>query len=202
MKILLTGFEPFGGETINPSYEAVKLLPETISGAEIIRFQIPVTFSGAFLATKQAILTHRPDAVINVGQAGGRPSISLERVAINLADARIPDNEGFQPKDEILESDGPNAYFTTLPVKHMLAHMTAHDIPASLSYSAGSYVCNAVMYRVLHLAETDRLPMKAGFIHVPYIPEQTANKNSTLPSMDLSTITEGLRLAIEGLLSA
>lgn len=202
MKILITGFEPFGGETKNPSYEAVKLLPHTISDAEIIRTRIPVTFSGAFLATKEAILTHQPDVVINVGQAGGRPSISLERVAINLADARIPDNEGFQPEDEILETDGKNAYFTTLPVKAMLAHMTAHNIPASLSYSAGSYVCNAVMYRVLHLAETAFPHMKAGFIHVPYLPEQTVHKNTPLPSMDLPDITEGLRLAIEGLLHA
>ena len=153
MKILVTGFDPFGGEAVNPAYEAVKLLPDNIAGAEIVKLEIPTEFKRSMEFLEEAISREMPDAVISVGQAGGRAEITPERVAINLADARIPDNAGNQPEDEALIADGPAAYFTTLPLKKMVKSVQDRGIPCRISYSAGIYVCNSVMYRVLHLAE-------------------------------------------------
>ena len=143
MKILVTGFDPFGGETVNPAYEAVKLLPDTIAGAQIIKLQVPTRFTLSGTVLEAAVNEHRPDAVICVGQAGGRSAITPERVAINLADASIPDNAGDQPVDEPIRKDGAPAYFTSLPVKAMVQKMRAAGIPAALSYTAGSFVCNS-----------------------------------------------------------
>lgn len=145
MKILVTGFDPFGGETVNPAYEAVKLLPDTIAGAQIIKLQVPTRFALSGTVLEAAVNEHRPDAVICVGQAGGRSAITPERVAINLADASIPDNAGDQPVDEPIRKDGAPAYFTSLPVKAMVQKMRAAGIPAALSYTAGSFVCNSLM---------------------------------------------------------
>ena len=147
MKILVTGFDPFGGEKVNPAYEAVKLLPDTIHGAEIIKLEIPTVFSKCGPSVEEGIRQHQPDVVLNVGQAGGRASITIEKVAINFADARIPDNQGEQPVDELLQSDGENAYFASLPVKAMMQNVREHGLPCSISYTAGTYVCNAVMYK-------------------------------------------------------
>ena len=140
MKILITGFDPFGGESVNPACEAVKLLPDTIAGAEIIKLQVPTRFALSCTVLEAAVNEHRPDAVICVGQAGGRSAITPERVAINLADASIPDNAGDQPVDEPIRKDGAPAYFTSLPVKAMVQKMRAAGIPAALSYTAGSFV--------------------------------------------------------------
>ena len=140
MKILVTGFDPFGGETVNPAYEAVKLLPDTIAGAQIIKLQVPTRFALSGTVLEAAVNEHRPDAVICVGQAGGRSAITPERVAINLADASIPDNAGDQPVDEPIRKDGAPAYFTSLPVKAMVQKMRAAGIPAALSYTAGSSI--------------------------------------------------------------
>lgn len=197
MKILVTGFDPFGGEAVNPAYEAVKLLPDSIAGAEIVKLEIPTEFERSMELLEEAIGRERPDAVISVGQAGGRAEITPERVAINLADARIPDNAGNQPVDEPLAADGPAAYFATLPLKEMVKNVQDSGIPCRISYSAGTYVCNSVMYRVLHLAEVSKMGFCAGFIHVPYATQQTVTKPAGTPGMALTDIARGLEAAVE-----
>lgn len=197
MKILITGFDPFGGEAVNPAYEAVKLLPDNIAGADIVKLEIPTEFKRSMELLEEAISREMPDAVISVGQAGGRAEITPERVAINLADARIPDNAGNQPVDEPLIADGPAAYFATLPLKEMVKNVQDSGIPCRISYSAGTYVCNSVMYRVLHLAEVSRMGFCAGFIHVPYATQQTVTKPAGTPGMALTDITRGLEAAVE-----
>ena len=196
MKILVTGFDPFGSESVNPAYEAVKLLPDVIAGAQLIKLEIPTIFTKSIQVVKDAVKTYHPDMVINVGQAGGRACVSVEKVAINLAEARIPDNAGYEPHDELLEADGPAAYFSTLPVTKMVQNVKAHDLPCEISYSAGTYVCNSIMYRVLHLAAKEYPEMKAGFIHVQYSCEQAAKKNGYVASMPLETIAKSLEYAI------
>lgn len=197
MKILITGFDPFGGETVNPAYEAVKLLPDVIAGAQIIKMEIPTVFSRSGPAVEAGIRAHQPDVVLNVGQAGGRSCVTVERVAINLAEAGIPDNAGEQPADQPLQAEGPAAYFATVPVKAMVQNVRAHGLPCHLSYSAGTYVCNCVMYNVLHLAATKYPGLRAGFIHVPYADCQAVGKPSGTPSASLDTIARALEYAVE-----
>lgn len=197
MKILVTGFDPFGGEAVNPAYEAVKFLPHSIAGADIVKLEIPTEFERSMELLEEAIGRERPDAVISIGQAGGRAEITPERVAINLADARIPDNAGNQPVDEPLIADGPAAYFATLPLKEMVKNVQGSGIPCRISYSAGTYVCNSVMYRVLHLAEVSGMGFCAGFIHVPYATQQTVTKPAGTPGMALTDIARGLEAAVE-----
>ena len=199
MKILVTGFDPFGGESVNPAFEAVKLLPETIAGAKIVKLEIPTVFSASGPAVEAAIKKHRPDMVLNVGQAGGRSCVTIEKVAINLADARIPDNNGEQPTDEPLQADGETAYFATLPVKAMMQNVRAHGIPCAISYTAGTYVCNCVMYNVLYLCSKRYPGVRAGFIHVPFAAEQAVEKPNGTPFMQLSAIADALRYAIEAM---
>ena len=199
MKILVTGFDPFGGEKVNPAYEAVKLLPDEIAGAQIIKLEIPTVFSRSGPAVDAAIQVHHPDVVLNVGQAGGRACVTIERVAINLAEARIPDNAGEQPVDQPLQPDGPAAYFATVPVKAMVRNVREHGLPCQLSYSAGTYVCNCVMYQVLHLAAVKYPGIRAGFIHVPYADEQVVGKAAGTPSSSLETIAKALAYAIEAI---
>ena len=192
-KLLITGFEPFGGEKINPSWEAVKLLPEKIGDFEIIKAEIPVVFEKAAETVLAKASEINPDAIICVGQAGGRAGVTPEMVAINLRFASIPDNEGNQPKDIPCVQDGENAYFATLPVRKMAEAVSEASIPCSVSYSAGTYVCNDLIYHVLHhYRGTD---IKACFIHVPFISEQTNDK----PSMELETIAKALEIAIEAI---
>ena len=197
MKILITGFDPFGGESVNPAYEAVKLLPDTIAGAQIIKLQVPTRFALSGAVLEAAVNEHRPDAVICVGQAGGRSAITPERVAINLADASIPDNAGDQPVDAPIRKDGAPAYFTSLPVKAMVQRMRDAGIPAAVSYTAGTYVCNYLLYTLLYLIDKKYPNVRGGFIHVPYAMEQVINKPLGTPSMDLRQIARGLETAVE-----
>ena len=197
MKILITGFDPFGGETANPAYEAVKLLPDTIAGAEIIKLEVPTRFHRAGAVLEDAMQRHKPDAVICVGQAGGRAAITPEKVAINLMDGRIPDNAGYQPVDVPIREDGETAYFTCLPVKAMVLRMRAVGIPAAVSYTAGTYVCNYLLYTLLYLIDKKYPNVRGGFIHVPYAMEQVINKPLGTPSMDLRQIARGLETAVE-----
>lgn len=197
MKVLITGFEPFGGEKVNPAYEAVKMLPDVIAGAEIMKLEIPTVFSQSIAAVEAGIEKYHPDIVINVGQAGGRSCITIEKVGINLAEARIPDNAGVQPVDEPLQADGPTAYFATIPVKAMVENVRNHGIPCHISYSAGTYVCNCVMYNVLHLTATRYPNIRAGFIHVPFAAEQVIDKANGTPFMPLEGIAKGLEYAVE-----
>lgn len=197
MKVLVTGFDPFGGESVNPAYEAVKLLPDTIAGAEIIKVEIPTVFSKSAVAVEKAIVENNPDIVINVGQAGGRSCVTPEFVGINCADARIPDNDGEQPCDQKLQEDGAPAYYATIPVKAMVQKVRENGIPCHISYTAGTYVCNAVMYNVLHMAATKYTNIKAGFIHVPFAAQQVVNKPNGTAFMSLDMIAKSLELCIE-----
>lgn len=198
-RILITGFDPFDKASINPAYEAVKLIPEMIKGVEIIKAEIPTVSYKAIEKTKKMIDECAPDVVINVGQAGGRFGINPEKVAINLNDFRIKDNEGNQPLDCPIYEGAPSAYFTTLPVKAMAAKVKEEGIPAAVSYSAGTFVCNQVMYGVLHYITENKLPIKAGFIHVPYMTEQTIEMKNQ-PSLSLSQIAKGLEVCIEAII--
>lgn len=199
MKILVTGFTPFGGEKINPSYEAVKLLPKFVDNNPIITLEVPTVFDKCDIVLKAAIIKHNPDVVICVGQAGGKTGLAIEKVAINIAEGRIPDNEGNQPDDMTIEPNGENAYFASIPTKAIVKHLTYNGIPAFMSYSAGTYVCNFLMYKLLYMIDNEFKNIKGGFIHVPYIPSQAAGKSRT-PSMDLSLITKGLVYAIEAII--
>ncbi len=197
MKILVTGFDPFGGEKVNPAYEAVKLLPDNIAGAEIIKLEIPTVFTRSVSVAEDGIKKHRPDVVLSIGQAGGRSGITVEKVAINLAEARIPDNDGEQPFDQYLKGDGETAYFATIPVKAIVNNIREHGIPANISYTAGTYVCNSIMYNVLYLTHKKYSNMKAGFIHVPFSTEQAAEKPDGTASMTIETISKAIEYAIE-----
>lgn len=196
MKILVTGFDPFGGEKINPALEAVKGLADTIKGAEIKKLEIPTVFNKSAEVVQKAIEEFQPDYVLNIGQAGGRYAISPERVAINVDDARIADNEGNQPIDVPIKEDGDAAYFTQLPVKAMVTAIKNAGIPGAVSNTAGTFVCNHIMYQVQYMIHTNFPKIKGGFIHVPYIPEQVVNKPGQ-PAMSLSDMTKGLTAAIE-----
>lgn len=194
-RILLTGFDPFGGETINPSWEAVRALDgRRLGGHRIVARQLPTEFAGSLRVLKAAVREVAPTILLGVGQAGGRQQLSLERVAINVQDARIPDNAGAQPVDEPVIADGPAAYFSTLPIKAMLAALHAHGLPADISQSAGTYVCNHVAYAMLHLA-AKRRGMRAGFIHIPYLPEQAARLRGAA-SMAHADVVRGLEIAL------
>ena len=199
MKILITGFEPFGGEKINAANEAVKLLPVNIAGAEVIKAELPTVFGKCGEVLEQAIVKHQPDAVLCVGQAGGCSDISVEKVAVNVADASMPDNEQQQPSDEAVIEDGQAAYFSTLPLKAMVENIKEHDIPASISYTAGTFVCNDVMYRLMYMTERRYPKMRGGFVHVPYADCQAADKPSGTPSMPIETIAKGLEYAIKAI---
>ena len=191
-KLLITGFEAFGGETLNPSWEAVLCLPEKIGEYKLEKLLIPVVFGkAADLIIKKARETS-PDVILAIGQAGGRDAVTPELVGINLRYASIPDNDGYQPKDEEIISGGERAYFSPLPMRKIAEAINDRKIPSRLSYSAGAYVCNDVIYTCL--AHFDKSQTRFGFIHVPYSKEQGKE-----PSMPLEKITEALKTAIENL---
>ena len=192
MKIIVTGFDPFGGETINPSIECVKALPE-IEGVELIRLELPTVFKKSAKRLNEVINDVKPDSVLSVGQAGGRAGITMERIAINVDDARIPDNISQQPIDEEIQVEGEAAYFSTLPIKRIVKAIREAGISAEVSNSAGTFVCNHIMYQALFAATKADKPFKAGFMHIPFIPEQTTDK----PSLPLEESTKALQIAIE-----
>lgn len=190
--VLLTGFAPFAGDLDNPSGDAVRLVAERWTGPEeLVAEVLPVTFDGAPARLRELIAEHRPSVVLAVGLAGGRTAVTPERVAINLADARIPDNDGAQPRDLPVVADGPAAYFATLPVKAISAAVDADGIPAALSHTAGTFVCNQVMYAALHA--TAGSETRAGFVHVPYAAE-TAPAGA--PALPLHDIARALEIAV------
>lgn len=196
MKILVTGFEPFGGEDRNPSQELAAALPSQIAGADVVTAILPVTCAGALAAAEEAIRLHRPQAVVCLGQAGGRTAVSVERVAINVDDFSIPDNDGAQPRDQAIVPDGPDAYLSTLPIRAMAEAVTAAGVPCQISNTAGTYVCNHVMYGVAHLLAREFPGAVSGFIHIPYLPQQVADK-ADKASMDLSLSLRGVTAALE-----
>lgn len=198
MKLLLTGFDPFGGERINPALEAVKRVADKIDNIEVIKLEIPTVFYKSIETVDQAIVEVNPDVVLCIGQAGGRYDITVERVAINVNDARIADNEGQQPLDGPIFEDGDSAYFTNLPMKAMVAEIRQAGIPSSVSNTAGTFVCNHLMYGVLYLASKKYPGLKAGFIHVPFVPSQTVHR-APAPSMSVEMISKGLEAAIRAI---
>lgn len=195
MKILVTGFDPFGGESVNPASEAVLRLPEAIENATVIPLILPTVFHKSLKVIEEAIIEHDPDFIVSIGQAGGRKEITVERIGINIDDARIADNDGKVVIDEPVVQDGPAAYFATLPIKAMVKAIQDAGIPAAISNTAGTFVCNHVMYGVLHLCHTKFSEKRAGFIHIPLLPIQTLDKPQ-YPSMELDDIVRGLVCAL------
>lgn len=189
-KLLITGFDPFGGESINPAWEAVRLLPDVIRDFELVKLEIPTVFGAAAQVVIDKAEEIHPDAIISVGQAGGRAAVTPEMVGINLRYASIPDNMGALPCDIPIAEGGPAAYFSTLPVRAMAKAICDAGLPGAVSYSAGSFVCNDVLYSLLH--HFDETAVRAGFIHVPFLPEQTVDK----PSLPLEQTAAALRAAI------
>lgn len=200
MKILVTGFDPFGEDSINPALEAVQALPEQIADADIIKLEIPTAAYDSLDKIEKAIEQYDPEMILSVGLAGGASELRIERIGININDFRIKDNAGNQYIDEPIFEDGENAYFSNLPIKTMVSAIRNGNIPAVISNSAGTYVCNHVLYGVRYLIEHKYPGKKSGFIHVPYLPCQTVNKPNT-PSMSLDVIVQGLVCAIEAMVS-
>lgn len=198
MKILVTGFDPFDGEKINPALEATKRLPEEIAEAEIVKVEIPTIFHRSADVLKQAIEETKPDVVVCVGQAGGRTAVTPERVAINIDDARIPDNEGKQPIDEPIQKDGESAYFSSLPVKAMAEKIKEAGVKASVSNTAGTFVCNHIMYQTLYMIDKHFPDIIGGFVHVPFAHEQVVDKPK-YPSMKIEEITTALHAGLEAI---
>jgi pyroglutamyl-peptidase len=196
MKILITGFEPFEAEPVNPSWEAVRHLPDSVAGAEVVKLQIPTVFGRSADVVRDAIREHDPDVIISVGQAGGRFMVSPERVAINMDDGRIPDNDGQQPIDLPIRDDGPPAYFSTLPIKAMVSAMRGAGVPAVVSNTAGTYVCNHIMYQVLYMIDHEFPGRRGGFIHVPYTPQQVVEKPG-VPCLSVEDMTTALAAGLE-----
>lgn len=198
--VLLTGFDPFGGERLNPSWLAAEALNgEIIADRRIVAAQLPTAFVRGPRALRAAIRRHAPELIVCVGQAGGRAQISLERIAINVDDARIADNDGAQPVDRPIVRGGPAAYFSTLPIKAMYAALREAGIPVEISQTAGTFVCNRVFYALMHaLAEDGSLHERArgGFVHIPYLPGQAAAHPDT-PGLSLEIVIAGLRIMIE-----
>jgi pyroglutamyl-peptidase len=191
MAILVTGFEPFGGEAINPSWEAVRRLNGDMGDVRIERLLVPTTYAESIATVTEAIDRLRPGAVVMVGQAGGRAEMSIERVAVNCDDSQAPDNAGVLREDAPIVVEGPSAYLATLPVKQIVAELRHAGFPAEVSNTAGLFVCNHLFYGVLHHIATQHLNTQAGFVHVPFLPGQVADKPGT-PSMSLETIVAGL----------
>lgn len=196
MKALITGFDPFGGETINPAFEAVRQMRDRIGECEVVKLEIPTVFGRSLEVLEAAIEREKPEIVICVGQAGGRFGMSVEKVAINLNEARIPDNDGNQPFDSKIKDDGETAYFSTLPNKAIVKHMKESGIPAQVSYTAGTFVCNHVLYGLMYMIDKKYPNLKGGFIHVPYLPEQVMDKRN-MPFMEVTSIAKALEVALE-----
>ena len=203
MKILLTGFEPFGGDTVNPSWEIARVLDgTTVAGAQVVASQLPCVFGRAPQVLEQALAQGLQGSwalVVALGMAGSRTGLSFERIAINLDDAPIPDNAGQQPVDVAVRPQGPAAYFSTLPVKRMVEVVRAAGIAADTSQTAGTFVCNHVFYRLMHtLASMPQAPL-AGFVHVPVLPQQQA-LHPLGQAMALDLQVEGVRTALQAAL--
>lgn len=187
-KLLITGFDPFGGASINPSWEAVKRLPDTVGNYELYKLQIPTIFGVATKKVLNMAAEIKPDLILCIGQAGGRAAVTPERIAVNIRDARIPDNAGNQPQGEFVDANGPAAYFSTVPVKEMAENICALQLPATVSNSAGAFVCNDTLYALLHHFNGSNT--QVGFIHIPYLPQQGT------PSLPLEDTVKALIAAI------
>lgn len=195
MRMLVTGFEPFGGEARNPAQELLAMLPKRHAGLSVTTLVLPVSFGASAAKARAAIGELDPAAVLMLGQAGGRPDVTVERVAINLDDARIPDNSRRKPVDKPIDPAGPAAYFSTFPARAIVEAMVAAGVPASQSFTAGTFVCNHLLYSVLRQLDLEASPAVAGFIHLPWLPEQAAAKKGQ-PSMSLDLELKAVVAAI------
>lgn len=193
-RLLITGFDPFGGQPVNPSWEAVRRLPNEIGDYTLTKLRIPTVFGAAVQAVLKTAQSVQPDVILSIGQAGGRSAVTPEVVGLNLREAGIPDNAGNQPSARPVVEGAPAAYFATVPVREMVRAINAAGLPGALSYSAGVYVCNDVLYTLLH--HFDGTPTRVGFIHVPFLPEQAQNGQ---PSLTLDQMTRALECAIQAL---
>ena len=196
MRVLITGFDKFGGESINPSSLCVNSLPDVIDNIEIKKVTLPTVFKDSSRVLEENIKSFSPNIVICVGQAGGRSKITPERIAINIDDARIPDNIGNSPIDEAIRKDGENAYFSTLPIKAIIDKLNKNNIPSAISNTAGTFVCNHIMYEALYITSKKYPNIKTGFIHIPYIEEQILDKPN-MPYMKKEDIIVALELIIK-----
>ena len=194
MRVLVTGFDPFGGEPVNASHEAVRRLPARIGALEIATATLPTSYGRSLPALEAAIARARPELVLCVGQAGERAALCVERVAVNIQDARIPDNDGAKPVDRQVVAGGPAAYLATLPVRAAIAALRVEAIPAELSMSAGTFVCNHVFYGLMHLAATRGRAFRGGFLHVPRLPQQAP---AGTPALALEQIVRGITIVLE-----
>ena len=194
--VMLTGFEPFDGDKVNPSWEAVRRMDgDIVRKHRIVTERLPTEFRRSLTVLRQAIRKHQPELVLCVGLAGGRAQLALERVAINIDDARIPDNTGHQPIDVPIARDGPAAYFSTLPIKAILLALQAQGLPVEISQSAGTYVCNHVFYGLMH-ALSAHPGVRGGFMHVPFSPQQASHRLG-VPSLAETEVVRALRIVIE-----
>ncbi len=200
MKVLVTGFDPFGGEKVNPAWEVARALPARVGGAEVVRVQVPTSYRRGPAAVAEAVRAEAPDLVLCLGQAGGRTAVTPEFVGINWRRAAAPDNDGDQPAGERILPEGPDAYFSTLPVQAMADAMCAAGVPASVSYTAGTFVCNDVLYELLHLLAAEFPGARGGFTHVPFLPEQAAQKGGRVASVPLELAVRGVTVALEAAL--
>lgn len=198
MKLLLTGFDPFGKDDINPSFEAVKKMPDKIEGIDILKLEIPTIFNKCAEIIHQQIVETKPDIILCIGQAGGRYAITPERIAINLDDARIADNAGQKPVDRKIKNDGQTAYFSQLPIKKMSKAIISSGLPSCVSNSAGTFVCNHIMYQVQYMIDKEFNNIKAGFIHIPFLPSQIINRPN-MPCLSLEDDVRGLTAAIKAI---
>ncbi|MFJ9040204.1 pyroglutamyl-peptidase I [Streptomyces sp. NPDC102406] len=191
-RVLLTGFEPFGGESVNPSWQAAeRVAAAPPDGLAVTAVQLPCVFGESLTALRSALDRVRPELVVCLGQAGGRPGVTVERVAINVDDARIPDNAGAQPVDEPVVPGGPAAYFSSLPVKACVAAVRDAGVPVALSHTAGTFVCNHVAYGLAHLLATEHPGVRGGFVHVPWAPSQVLDGSA--PSLPAEVVADGVR---------
>jgi len=196
MKALVTCFDPFGGDEINPSSLAVGKLKKRIGGVLVHTATLPTSYARSAGVLRTAIEKTGPDIVLCVGQAGGRTELCLERVAINVQDARIRDNDGKQPIDKPVVQDGPAAHFATLPIKACVAAMRQAGLPAAVSNTAGTFVCNHIFYALMDIAASHPVLMRGGFLHIPYVPEQAARLGGA-PSMAVDDIVRGIEIILE-----
>lgn len=195
MKILVTGFNPFGEEKINPAFEIIKRLKNIIAGADVVKLEVPTVFEKCIEVAAREIEKEKPNYVLCIGQAGGRFGVTVERVAINVNDARIEDNEGKKPIDTPIDIEGESAYFATIPIKEIVSAIKKEKIPAAISDSAGTFVCNHLMYGVLNHISKNNIHIKAGFIHIPFLTEQAVDKPN-MPSMSIDTMLKAIETAI------
>jgi pyroglutamyl-peptidase len=195
MKALVTGFDPFGGDEVNPSSLAVSRLKKKIGKVTVVTAVLPTSYARSASVLREAIDKTKPDIVLCVGQAGGRTELCLERVGINVQDARIPDNDRNQPIDVPVLAEGPAAYFATLPIKACVAEMRKAGLPAAVSNTAGTFVCNHILYSLMDIIVGHPVRMRGGFLHIPYVPEQAARLGGA-PSMAVDDIVRGIEIIV------